>query len=201
MKLHIVVLSMLLSVSMQAQAIPTLFFDGDLSYSQTDGLLTIDAVLTGYQDTSSAVVTGIGSSLTFQASFLGSSFNGFTTSGNFDTASLAIIGGDSTDLLLGSLMNLVMSGVNGYDFGSLTGQIAATGGSLLSDFTSGSDFLAFELNISTVFGAKMFDADFTSQLGGRVEAIQAVPEASSLMLVFIGMLGLIVLNRRKLLAK
>lgn len=202
MKLYIVVLGMLLSLSsMQAQAIPTLFFDGELSYSQIDGLLTVDAVLTGYQDTSSSVVTGIGSSLTFTAAFLGSTSSGFTTSGSFDTASLSILGADSTDLLHGSLMGLVMSGFDGLDFGSLTGEISATGGSLFSDFSSGSDFLAFELNLSTVFGAGMFGSDFTSQLDGRVAAIRSVPEASSLTLIFIGILGLIVLNRRKLLIK
>jgi len=197
MKLYTLILGLLLSVSAPAQAIPTLLFDGSVAYSQTTGMLTVEAVLTGYQDVSSTVAIGTGSSFSFTTSLMSVTSGVFTTSGSFGTSSFSIFGADSTYLLGGDLTGLTMTGVHGFDFGSVTGGLTVSGGSLLGDFGIGADLLALQFNLSTVFDSGMFGSDFTAQLDGKVEAYAAVPEASTLLLMsFVILVGGFVARKR-----
>ena len=188
----------LLLASAQGQAIPTLFFDGTTNYNAGTGLLSINAVLSGSIDI--APPPGLaGSSLTIAASFNSTSTSAFVTTGFFKTApgapDLSIVDGGATTLLEGEILDLILRGADGLDFGILAGNFTPTAGSLLGDFTNPSGIFALELNLTSVFSSTMFNGDFSGQSDGRVtpgEALppSAIPEPDTLLLLALSLFGL-----------
>ena len=199
----------------QAYAIPTLFFDGETNYDAGTGMLTIDAVLMGSIDIAPPPVLS-GSSMTLSALFSSENSSDGITSGFFGTAlavpDLSIVDGGAITLLEGDILDLLLTGADGLDFGILAGNFSPTAGSLFSDFTDPSGIFALELNLTTVFGAGMFDENFSGQSDGRVSVGEAVPpdlfppsgipEPDTLVLLVLSRFGLVArqmyLKRRNL---
>ena len=198
-KMGIMFLSLLLvSLSTTSYAVPTLFFNGNVSYNAGNGLLSVDANIVDYADLSSAPVTS-GSSLTFATSLLSSTSNALITTADFGASllstDLAVFGGDATYLLGGQIASLTMLGVNGGTTGAVFGDVMPTGGSLISDFSASSQLLALELNLSSVFSPSMFLSDFTAQIDGKISSATAVPEPQTLALFGMGLLCLVGFRR------
>ncbi len=177
-------------VASSAYAIPTLFFDGDISFR--GGLLNVDSVLTATQDISSAPEL-IGSSFDFTALLTSiDTSSSFLTIGNFGTTGgtdLTVTDGNNIELLTGNFESLQMRGGNGFNIGLVTGVINSTGGTLEEQFGIG-NLIAFEFNLSTTFSAEMFNSLFTGDIGGRVigEENIAVPEPTPLALLALGLM-------------
>jgi hypothetical protein len=193
-------LAIVLGVVNLAHALPTLFFDGDVGYTYADGLLRVDAVLTGYEDLSSNPVLA-GSSLVFNASLTGSISDTSLTTGIFGTApvnpDITITGGDNSNLLEGEFVEILMRGSNSSDFGILSGQFTPTGGDLLSEFTSPSDTISLVLNLDTTFSSDMFDSNFNGQIDGRAFSPAPIPEPATWILLGLGTTAIMVFRKRK----
>jgi len=183
-------------VASSAQAIPTLFFDGDINYNVNGGLLTVSSVLTGTSDIAPAP-TLLGSSLNFSASFIGSTTT-FYTIGNFGTTlgtDLMVMDGDSNTLLTGNFNSLVMKGFNGLDSGLVSATLNADGGSLQNKFGIG-NLVALQFNMTTTFSSEMFDSDFRGNIDGRIEGKTVdVPEPAVLTLLALGVLFMGFVNK------
>lgn len=188
-----------LVANFQVHAVPTLYFDGDTNYDAISGLLTIDAVLTGSVDVAPPPSLD-GSSLTLSTSFGSVSSAGGITTGFFGSApgapDLRIADGNSNILLEGEIMDLLLRGADGADLGILAANFTPTAGSLLGDFSDPSGIFALELNLTSVFGAGMFDEDFSGQADGRITPGEAfppslIPEPDLLVLLAMSLLGLL----------
>lgn len=177
-------------ITTSAHAIPTLFFDGDMSYSASTGGFSVTSVLTATEDISPAPEL-IGSELTFSA-VLGSVIaDTRVTTGLFDGVignDIQVTDGDLNDLLVGEFLDLEMMGRNGRDSGMVSGTVNATGGSLAEMFGAG-NLIALQFNLSTVFSADMYDTDFVGHIDGRIEGESVpVPEPNILALFGFGLL-------------
>ena len=186
----------LLAFSGACNAVPTLFFDGGFQFDADTGLLSIDAVVDGSVDLSAAggasgsslhLVTQLGSVLS-TGPFIDA---GFGTAGGDDFT----LASDSAVLLLGASVNhLTMSGVDGFSYGVLDGQLDATSGLLLADFFTDASLFALQLELSLPFGMDMFLSDFAGRVDGQITGVPgtvSVPEPASVVLVVIGALGLV----------
>lgn len=169
-----------------AQAIPTLFFDGDITFNVSTGELLVTSTLTDTADINPTPEL-LNSRLTFSASFVTSTSSTFTVGlfNGVDGNDFSVIGGDSTSLLIGEFSSLEMLGRNGSDSGRVTGVVNAKDGSLADMFGAGNLF-ALELNLSTVFSADMFNTDFNGKIDGRIEGV-AVPEPGILAMLGLGL--------------
>lgn len=186
----------LLLVSSIAQAVPTLFFDGDISYDAQTRLLSVNSILT---DTFDIVpqpdLTG---SLNFDAQYI-SEFIGF----GFVTGTFGSVAGQDditvldanmnslnmNSLLTGNFNNLLMSG-NAGDFGSsITGEFVANGGTLEALFGVG-NVIALQFNLDVALNNNTFNQNFNAHIDGRVEGTPTVnvPEPSILALLGLGFL-------------
>jgi len=188
-------------------ATPSLSFNGTFDYTaatsvSTPGFLTITGSLYDFQGISSIpVLTGSQFSLTTQLlteNFTTTSSEGVFGSANGTAADLSIYGGDGASLLFANVAGLSMSGINGVNFGSLSGSVMSTGGTLATDFLSTSTLLGLEFNLSTVFGQNMFQSDFNGNINGSLRAV-SVAESTAIYLFGVGLLvlfGLLMAQKR-----
>jgi hypothetical protein len=191
--------AILIGVSLQVFAIPTLFFDGTISYDSSSNEIFVDSELAA-TDGIAPSPNLINSSLIFSAvldsvsSIILPSPHPGVTVGLFSGIAgddLTVIDGDSNTLLTGEFLDLELRGVNTLDFGSISGTFNATSGSLASDFSTGNLF-ALQLNLTTDFSTDMFRSNFSGDIEGRLEGTP-VPEPGILSLLSFGllMLGLV----------
>jgi hypothetical protein len=188
---------MLFAFVIKANAIPTLFFDGNVGYTASSGMLDVNAMLIGSEDIAPAPVL-TGSIFDLSAIFLGlgAGSSATVTVGDFGGLAgddLRIVGGDSTVLLEADLNALQMRGANGSDFGLMTATFAATGGSLLNSFSS-SELFALQLNLTTTFNEGMFRSDFRGQIDGNLKS-SAVPEPDIMALLAMGLVLMSLVTR------
>ena len=194
----------LLFASSVSFAIPTLNFGGNIIYDTT-GFFPSDLAITGTlsnsQDLSISPDFGT-SSVSLFADLLSVSSDAFTTTGTFGTSAVTDLlimddGGalGATRILLTGEVNTVqLVGPNGFNLGSLVGQLAISGGLLAGDFGGAGALTAFNFNLDTVFSTDMFDANFAGKTNGFIEAT-SVPEPMPLALLSIGLIG-ITLSRK-----
>jgi len=187
----------LVLITQPVYALPTLFFDGDMSFDATSGGLSVTSVLTATQEITPSPELA-GSSLTFSALLSGVDVSSsIATIGLFAGGpgdDISVIDGDFNNLLFGEFTSLSMMGRNGRDSGRITGTMNATGGLLESYFGEG-QLIALVFNIDTVFSASMFDNSFAGNIDGRIEGeAQTVPAPGILALLG---LGLILMSIRK----
>jgi len=174
-----------------AQALPTLYFDGDISYSSSSGELSVVSVLTATQEIFPSPEL-VGSSLDFSASLSSVDVSSsIRTIGQFSGGpgdDISVIDGDSNNLLFGEFTSLTMMGRNGKDSGRITGTMNATDGSLQSYFGQG-QLIALVFNMNTVFSADMFNNSFTGNIDGRIEGeARPVPAPGVLALLGFGLI-------------
>lgn len=183
-----------------AQAIPTLFFNGDIAYDSSTRELSVTSDLISTFDIAPAPeLIGIGS-LSFDALLTSSfSFGGWSV-GSFETIAgqddLIVKDANSIDLLTGNFSSLTMSGVDGTKAGTITGTIMSTGGSLAAQFGSG-QLIALQFNLSTSFSEFMFKDNFAGKIDGAIEGESvSVPEPSLLALLSLGIILLGFVNKK-----
>ena len=160
----------LVLIAQPAYALPTLFFDGDISYAASSGELSVSSVLTATQEITPSLELA-GSSLTFSASLSSVDVSSsFVTIGLFTGEpgdGISLIDGDSNNLLFGEFTSLSIMGRNNRSSGRITGTMSATTGLLESYFGEG-QLIALVFNIDSVFSADMFDNSFAGNVDGRI---------------------------------
>jgi len=201
MNKFIAVISVIFTFGMtSAYAVPTLFFDGTISFDSASGEILVSSELVDSIDIAPAPNL-TGSSMNFSA--LLSSVDAtspYFTVGLFAGVAgddLSIIDGDLNTLLTGEFLSLQMKGGNGRNSGLITGVIDATGGNLETEFGT-SNLIALQLNLTSSFSATMFDSDFSGDIDGRVVGEEIVPEPAVISILGLGLafIGLIRLPTR-----
>lgn len=194
--IQILIGSFLFALVFNATAVPTLVFDGTVSFDSSTSTLNVDSHLAAIQDIT-PTPTLLGSSLSFSALLDKSSVftDGVFTYGTFngvDGDDLRVVDGTPTLLLTGEFIDLTMFGVNdslipGQDAATLTGTISATDGTLAAMFGNG-NLIAMELNLTSSVNINMFDTSFEGLIDGRIEGEPVtVPEPASLALILVGL--------------
>ena len=193
---------MLLGLATAANAIPTLTFGGSVTYTSSSQLLTLDGTLFSSQSIFSPIdfsSSNISLSTTLTSTFSGSGI----TIGTFGSGTVSIT--DNTgDLLTGSFNLAQMGGLNGGNQGALTLIFSPASGSLLQYFSNPSDLFALTLNLSTLFGANMYNFDFSGSANGNVTSRTtnvSEPGIVSLLVVGLGLLGISGWHRRSVIAR
>ncbi|MGD2064340.1 MAG: hypothetical protein PVF51_12255 [Nitrospirota bacterium] len=198
---------LLLATAVPARAVSTLFLDGALGFTAATDRIQIDGALTGAAGVVPAPVVA-GSHFHLAAVFGGVSADNGITTATFGTApgapDVSVIGGGDTLLLAGELQSLSAVGVNGVDSAILTGQLALTDGSLMAMFANTGGVMDLQLDLSAPYRPGIFNRDFAGHVNGRLESVSgpapdpepfpevtaAVPEASTALLMTVGLLGL-----------
>lgn len=191
--IKIIGLSLIAAYSAMASAVPTLYFDGSISYS--GGTVSVDAALTS-TDGIAPIPNTVGSSLDFSAilssvdttSFAGITIGYFDTNPGFDD--ITVLDGDSNLLLTGNFSDLAVFGANGNSAGNVFGYLTATGGSLASSFGIG-NLVALQLNLNTTYSATMFDSSsvWAGNIDGNIQGEPVnVPEPGIFSVLILGML-------------
>ena len=181
-----------------AGSVPDYFFNGPVSYDVATGTLSIDTGAGGAEIFSStglpapyAVIPTTqpnsnipGSEVVLSMGLVTGSVsdNGTFTTASFSTppsyqAALYLGNGSggtaTTPVLTGTLSGLQVGGLDGNNYGELTGYLHPTGGLAYDYFSDPSDVIALNFNLSTSFSGTMFDSSFTGQINGQVESTTA----------------------------
>jgi len=175
----------LLGLASAANAIPTLNFGGNLSYTASGGLLTLNGQLLSSQSIFPAI--DFASSTVMLSTTLSSTSNtNSVTVGNFGAGTLSI-SDSSGGLLTGAFSLAQLGGLDSTNQGALSLFFTPGGGSLSSYFSNPSDLFALTLNLSAPFGANMYSSDFTGIGNGNITSRAAVSEPGIISLLVIGL--------------
>jgi len=180
----------LLLVSSIAQAVPTLYFDGNVSYDSNTKHISVSSILT---DTFDIVpqpdLTGL---LNFEAEYV-SEFTGFGfVTGTFGTVAgqndISVSDANMNSLLTGNFNSLLMSGSAGDFSSTINGELVSNGGTLEELFGVG-NVIALQFNLDVALNDHTFDQDFNAHIDGRVEGTAVtVPEPNILALLGLSLL-------------
>jgi len=197
-------LTLLLPVA-RAEALPALFFDGGIHYTQATGEVTVDGDIALTDDLPlPATLSGGRFHLAAQ---LASITPGPVIIATLDPTpggpGVSVVADDGTSLLLGDLTTAELAGAEGWDLGRLIGDITPTGGTVAQSFTDPSSLFALSLGLTTPFTVQMFEADFTGRVSGRIQAladplpldVAPIPEPATAILFFAGLPLLIFATR------
>lgn len=190
----------------RAEAMPALFFDGAIRYTQATGAVVVEGDIALTQELPLPTLLP-GSRFLLNARFA-SLTPGPVLIAALDPApdrpGVLVADIDGTTLLTGDLTAAELAGPAGWDFGRLMGEITPTGGTVAAEFTAPSPLFALSLNLTTPFSAQMFDADFSGRVNGRIitlattsQAVNAVPEPTTALLFSAGLFLLFVATRSR----
>jgi|GEM_PF-3090137 len=195
-----------LAASGNVFAVPTIGFGANLQYD-TSGLFPADLNVTGNLNGSTdlSITPDLAtSSFSLFAEYLGVATDADTTTGIFGTTPILPdmlvtdnggTGGALRTLLTGNVETLEMVGPNGFNLGTMTGTVKLGAGGILNDeFGGAGTLVAFSFNLSTVFGADMFDNNFAGIVNGSLTGVP-VPEPVPLALLSIGLIGITISRR------
>lgn len=203
----------LLALPAGAASLPDYFFNGPVSYDAGSGTLSIATGAGGAEIFSStglpspyAVIPTTqpnsnipGSEVVLSMNLVSGSVNdnGTFTTAAFSTASgyqaALYLGNGSggtatTPVLTGTLSGLQVGGLDGNNYGELTGYLHPTGGLAYAYFSDPSDVIALNFNLSTSFSGTMFASSFSGQINGQIESTTApAPLPPSLWLLGSGL--------------
>ncbi len=175
---RILLLALLLPLG-HAEAMPALFFDGAIRFTQATGEVVVEGDIARTQELPLPALLP-GSTFLLNARFAS------LTTGPVIIATLDPIPGDpgvlvtdndGTTLLVGDLTSAELAGPAGWDFGRLIGEITPTSGTVAQELTDPSPLFGLSLNLTTPFSAQMFNADFSGRVNGRILALAAVPQS------------------------
>jgi len=190
----------LLGLASVANAIPTLTFGGSIGYTASSGLLSLNGSLLSSQ--SIIPLPNFATSMIQLSTTLSSTFSGSgITIGTFGNGTVSI-SDNSGGLLTGAFSLAQMGGLNGGNTGALSLIFSPTGGSLMSYFSNPSDLFALTLNLTSAFGANMFNTNFTGSGNGNITSRStptttvSEPGLVSLLIVGLGLLGVSGWHRR-----
>ena len=186
---------LLAAASSSTLAAPTFFFDGNFNYDSSTGLMTIDAVIDGSNDVIGPDATG--STFDLVTKLYSTELSGSFVKATFDTdlnpfLDFNVV--DSGDTLLeGNVNNFNMQGLEGSDFGFLSGFLDSESGVLANNFFTETSLFALELNLTTGFALSMFDQNFSGQIDGQLVGVPGTPvqEPGTLFLLGWGAVGLV----------
>ncbi len=202
---RLLLLALLLPLG-RAEAMPALFFDGAIRYTQATGEVVVEG------DIAHTLELPLPATLPGSSFLLHARFASLTTGEAIiatlgpalDGPGVLVADSDGTTLLVADLTTAELAGPAGWDFGRLLGEITPTGGTVAQGFTDPSPLFALSLNLTTPFGAQMFDADFSGRVNGRILAlaaaphpVNAVPEPTTALLFSAGLLLLFVTTRSR----
>ncbi len=181
-----------------ASSLPDYFFNGPANYDASSGTLSIvtgtgGAKIFGSSGLPSpfAVIPTTqpnsnipGSEVVLSMMLVSGSVsdNGSITSASFSTptgyqAALYLGNGSggtaAYPVLTGTLSGMQIGGVDGNNYGELTGYLHPTGGLAFAYFSDPSDVIALDFNLSTAFSGSMFSSSFAGQINGQIESTTA----------------------------
>lgn len=190
MKTLIKIIGLVLAlVAGSAQAIPTLYFDGNVKFDSGTGILGISSVLTATDDIS-PMPTLAGSKLKLSATYLNvTTPRPYLTIRHFNNGQMSVIDGSANTLLQGNFSKLVVKIINGRDSGLLTGTFNAISGSLANEFKPGNLItLGFNLTqSSSTFDNRGTSTAFQDRIDGQIRGQNvSVPEPGILALLALG---------------
>jgi hypothetical protein len=81
--------------------------------------------------------------------------------------------------------------------GVLTAYLHPNGGTAFSYFSDPSDVIALNFDLTTNFGAAMYDGPFGGQINGQVQSTSTVPLPAACWLFGSGAAGLVAIARRR----
>lgn len=186
-------------VAGSANAVPTLLFDGTISFDSSSRILSVTSSLTSTIDIASnpdvagssfafsARLDSVDPATTYTQSYYGSMGN-----------DLSVTDGNGNLLLTSDFSNLFMVGSSDRNDGMMLGILQSTGG-MLEGFYDLGNLVAMEFNLSTPFNATMFDSDFSGNINGSLIGRSnptltatlgsvAVPEPAIVAILGIGLL-------------
>lgn len=165
-----------------AQAIPTLYFNGTISFNFSTNILGVNSDLTATDDIS-PIPNWSGGKLTLSATYLNTTTPfPYLTVNHFGNGNMTVTDGSANTLLQGNFSELLVNNIIGQDGGVLKGTFNAISGSLASEFKPGNLFsLGFNMNPSN--DQNVVSGNINGHMSGQDVS---VPEPGILALLVLG---------------